>query len=206
MVLNRSLSQRHFYRNIKRNTKMSKIPSLIVFDLDACLWDPEMYELDGPPTTYDAKRGGVKAGRDTVKLYPGAQATLFRLLTDETFKESKIAAASSTTEPRFAKTCLEQIPIDPSGKHKETMSDLITFRQIYPGSKGRDHFPRLQQETGIPYTEMIFFDDCSYGDNCKDVATSCPGVTCVRTPRGLTTEEFDLALEAFSNGKKGIIR
>ena len=182
------------------------IPHLIVFDLDHCLWAPEMFELDSAPTKWDPKKGGVKAGSDTVRLFPGAQETLLRILTDPIFQGAKVAAASSTTEPAFAKTCLEQTPIDPSGQRKETMSDLIKFRQIYPGSKGRDHFPRLQQETGIPYSEMVFFDDCGWGDNCRDVATNCPGVTCVRTPRGLTTEEFNLALDAYKKGQKGVIR
>ena len=199
----------NFYRRtavtLCKISKMS-IPSLIVFDLDACLWSPEMYELDKAPSTYDAKRGGVKAGRDTVTLYPGARDTLLRLLTDSTFQGCKIAAASSTTEPAYAKKCLEQTPIDLSGQRKETMSDIIKYRQIYPGSKGRSHFPRLQQETGVPYSEMLFFDDCSYSDNCGEVASSCPGVTCVRTPNGLTKEEFNFALEEFAKGKKGVLR
>ena len=52
------------------------LPALIVFDLDACLWTPEMYELSSAPTAYDASLGGVRAGRDTVKLFPGAAAVL----------------------------------------------------------------------------------------------------------------------------------
>ena len=203
MFVVRTIARRDLSQHLL--SKMA-IPSLIVFDLDACLWSPEMYELDDAPSRYDAKRGGVKAGRDTVKLFPGAQATLYRLLTDPNFKTCKVAAASSTTEPAFAQTCLEQIPIDPSGKRTEVLSDLIKFKQIYPGSKGRSHFPRLQKETGIPYTEMIFFDDCSYGDNCREVAKSCPGVTCVRTPRGLTTEEFAIALKAYGMGQKGVMQ
>ena len=199
------LIQRLPQNSYHKSLKMS-IPSLIVFDLDMCLWSPEMFELDSAPTKFDVQRGGVKAGRDTVKLFPGAQATLLRILTDPVFQASKIAAASSTTEPGFATTCLEQIPIDPSGQRKETISDLIKYRQIYPGSKGSNHFPRLQLELGIPYSEMIFFDDCNWGDNCKDVATSCPGVTCVRTPRGLTVEEFNVGLEAYAKGKRGVIR
>ena len=31
-------------------------------------------------------------------------------------------------------------------------------------------------------------DDCTYGDNCADVARACDGTTCVRTPSGLTEE------------------
>ena len=182
------------------------LPSLIVFDLDHCLWSPEMFELDNAPTKWDAKRGGVKAGSDTVKLFPGARDTLMRLLTDPTFQECKIAAASSTTEPAYAKTCLEQTPIDLSGERTETMGDLIKYRQIYPGSKGRSHFPKLQEQTGVPYSEMIFFDDCGWSDNCGEVASACPGVTCVRTPKGLTKEEFNLALEGYAKGKKGVLR
>jgi len=53
---------------------------------------------------------------------------------------------------------------------------------------------------------MLFFDDCTYGDNCANVASHCPGVTCVRTPHGLTEEDFKLGLEAFAAGKKGVIK
>ena len=44
-----------------------KLPKLVVFDLDACLWSPEMFELGAAPTSYDADKGGVKAGGDFVR-------------------------------------------------------------------------------------------------------------------------------------------
>ena len=75
-----------------------------------------------------------------------------------------------------------------------------------PGSKGRTHFPALQKETGIPYSEMVFWDDCTYGNNCQDVATNCAGVTCVRTPDGLTEALFQAGLDAFAAGKTGVVR
>ena len=105
------------------------LPSLIVFDLDACLWLPEMYELSSRPTTYDAAKGGVKAGGETVKLFPGAQSVLHRILTDGSFSSTKIAAASSTTEPAYANTCLAQLPLDPSGARQEKLDDLVEFKQ-----------------------------------------------------------------------------
>ena len=77
--------------------------------------------------------------------------------------------------------------------------------QIYPGSKGSQHFPRLQRESGIAFDQMILWDDCTYGDNCRDVASACPGVVAVRTPRGLNEELFDKALQAFSEGKAGVV-
>ncbi|CAJ1343328.1 unnamed protein product [Effrenium voratum] len=180
------------------------LPSLIVFDLDACMWSPEMYELSSAPDAYCSKRGGVVAGRDTVKLFPGASAVLQRLADGadgKRFERVKLAVASSTTEPGFAQKCLEEFPLN-----GRKLGDLLHFRQIYPGSKGGQHFPKLKEESGIPYEEMIFFDDCTYSDNCADVAHRCPGVTCVRTPHGLTEEDFDLALAAFAAGKRGLLK
>jgi hypothetical protein len=39
------------------------VPALVVFDLDACLWLPEMYQLDAPPGAWDEKAQGVRAGK-----------------------------------------------------------------------------------------------------------------------------------------------
>ena len=57
----------------------------------------------------------------------------------------------------------------------------------------------------MPYEAMIFFDDCTYGDNCAEVARACPGVTCVRTPHGLTEALFEAALDAFAQGRRGVV-
>merc|ERR1712150_19650 len=134
----------------------------------------------------NAKRGGVAAGGETVRLFPGAAAVLRSFLPDGPLRAAgmKVAVASSTTEPAYARVCLESLLVDPD--RSETVADLVEYRHIYPGSKGRCHFPALQAETKVPYERMIFFDDCTYGDNCRDVATQCPGVACVRTPDGLT--------------------
>ena len=62
---------------------MSRVPKLLIFDLDACLWSPEMFELRAAPTTYDAAAGGVRAGSEVVRLFPGALAVLRRLITEQ---------------------------------------------------------------------------------------------------------------------------
>merc|ERR1719221_847453 len=162
-----------------------RVPSLIVFDLDACLWTPEMFELNAPPSKYDKNVVGVRAGSDVVRLFDGAAAVLARCATERKggiFTATAFAAASSTTEPHFAQTCLRQLPVEGG----TSVSEMLTYTQIYPGSKGRQHFPALQRESGVPYSSMVFFDDCTYGDNCSDVARLCPGTLCVRTPSGLT--------------------
>ena len=83
--------------------------------------------------------------------------------------------------------------------------DSRRLRQIYPGSKGQRHFPALQKESGIAFDSMLFFDDCTYGDNAGDVARACPGTSCVRTPRGLTMELFELGLASWAMGKRGVV-
>lgn len=184
----------------------SSLPALIVFDLDACLWSPEMFELSAAPASYDAGKGGMRAGSDVVRLFPGAQAVLRRILLEDTFQSTKIAVASSTTEPQYAKACLDGFPCAlPEDSREERLSDLVDFRQIYPGNKGRQHFPALKKESGVPFDSMLFFDDCTYGDNCGDVARGCPGTTCVRTPRGLTMELFQAGLDAWASGKRGVV-
>ena len=180
-----------------------RLPRLLVFDLDACLWTPEMFELSSAPTKYDAAAGGVRAGSECVHLFPGALAVL-RRLTDPAFSAVKIAVASSTTEPAFAATCLEQLVV--TDEPRVTVADLVDYRQIYPANKGRRHFPALQRESNIPFSEMIFFDDCTYGDNCRDVSSACAGVLSMRTPSGLDERAFDDALKAFAEGKTGVLR
>jgi len=165
-----------------------------------------MFELSVQPTEFDAVRGGVCAGRDTVKLFSGAQAILRLILEDQRFASTKVAVASSTTEPAFANRCLDVLPADMSGLREERVADVIDYRQVYPGRKGGQHFPALHKESGIPYDQMIFFDDCTYGDNCGDVARACSGVTCVRTPDGLTEALFQLGLEAWAAGKRGVVQ
>jgi magnesium-dependent phosphatase 1 len=31
------------------------------------------------------------------------------------------------------------------------------------------HFRELHKESKVPFEEMLFFDDCNWGDHCEDV-------------------------------------
>lgn len=61
------------------------------------------------------------------------------------------------------------------------------------------HFKQLLQHTNIPFSEMLFFDDCNWGDNCQVVCDGCPGVTAVKTPFGLTVENFQFGLKLYAD-------
>lgn len=102
------------------------LPDLVVFDLDMCLWEPEMYTLYEIPTNitkkymgplFDGKEGiiGVDSGGEKIRLFPGALKVLQEFYTDK-YPGMRIAAASSADTPlaarigRAAMDILEVLP------------------------------------------------------------------------------------------------
>ena len=62
------------------------LPTMVVFDLDGCLWTPEMYELYELPTDKDMISGdleggsgcvGVRSGGRVIRLFDGAREGAF---------------------------------------------------------------------------------------------------------------------------------
>jgi len=64
----------------------------------------------------------------------------------------------------------------------------------------RTHFELLHRDSGVPYDEMLFFDDCNWGDHCA-VVSKAFGVACQRTPSGLRYEDFFKGLEEYRKQK-----
>ena len=87
---------------------MNVFPKLAVFDLDMCLWVPEMYTLDTIPSKDDAVLGNlsegqigvvaVKSGWETIRLFPAALKVLQDFYVGE-YPGMRIAAASSADTP-----------------------------------------------------------------------------------------------------------
>ena len=146
---------------------------------------------------------GVRRGRynfvdDTVKLYDGARQVLYELATNSIYKDIQFATASSSLEPDYSYACLQNIEILPY----KTMHDMMICNQI--GRTGKltpnkiTHFQQIHADTGIPFKEMLFFDDCNWGDHCSNVTKNL-GVISWRTPQGLTFEDFLKALDKYHN-------
>jgi len=192
---------------------------MIVFDLDDCLWTPEMHELPGCPgipvhgvLNLNNEGGKQQNGvvglqvpryRDTVVLYDGARRVLYELATNPIYKCVLLATASSSLEPSYSYACLAGIEVLPG----LTMGDMMSFNQIgRTGNLSPDkttHFRELHNESGVPYNEMLFFDDCNWGDNCQRV-TNAFGVVSQRTPHGLKWEEFQNAIRKFDHESQSI--
>ena len=164
------------------------VPKLVVFDLDATVWRPELYQLRRQPT----------AGKE-VKLLDGAAAALKELATDEKWANTKVAVASRTNKGDWARTLLEEFEV-PGTNPPMRLAELISYQEIYTGSKVQ-HFGSLRSRSGIPYDEMLFFDDAlggKYG-NCEPVAGL--GVCAAWCPDGITNEVWSDAVNAFTQLK-----
>jgi magnesium-dependent phosphatase 1 len=117
-------------------------PKLVVFDLDNTMWTPELYQLKRSP----------KAGRD-IYLFPGTIAALHELATLAEWKGTAVAFASRTNKVAWAEDLITRFEVADS----VTMASLAKYKEIYPGSK-RKHFEKLKADSGIPFSDMIFFD------------------------------------------------
>ena len=196
-------------------------PELLVFDMDACLWDQEMYTMSEMPSS--AVQGdlngrgegtvGVMSGRNKISLHRGSLVALQEHY-DGLYPNMKIAMASSADTPfaeKVGRAALKMLEVVPG----TTVWDLcmrdwgrdvnqIGRQPPLSSNKSRTHFPFLRKETGIRYDRMLFFDDCNWGDHCGQVERGCKeedtglGPATVRTPNGLGEREWRLGLEKYA--------
>jgi len=223
--------------NIESNEhKSDYLPSMIVFDLDDCLWTPEMHELYGLPSKpingnlnpnlqddiNDIPRKGrqpkrssksnytdediieeigvigmqVPGSSQAVYLYEGARKALREIGTDPKYKNVLIAVASTSLEPSYSHHCIDHIEIFPRVTIRDILDHDEVGRSGHLTSRKTTHFKALHEESNVPYEEMLFFDDCNWGDHVKDLEDAY-GVTGQRTPYGLRMEEFYAGLEKY---------
>ena len=168
---------------MQAETKISSsLPSMIVFDLDNTIWTPELYILRRSRRDHELP----VAGKD-VQMFSGAQRVIEIIRTDSVWQEVQFAVASRTQSVDWAHHLLREFGL----------RDLFQFVEIFPGDK-KSHFSNLQRNSGIPYCEMLFFDDSRDGKYGNCLPVSELGVLSVHCPHGLHTEDiFHTAIERF---------
>lgn len=173
------------------------LPRVLVFDLDNCVWSPEMYELwgsGGAPFT-PTKDGNLKDRSGERVFLMGDVRNIFReLATLDRWKDTRVAIASRCDEPSWAAECIKKFSVG-EGILLDQVFDGP--REIHKGCK-TTHLKNIAKKTGVPLQDMIFFDD-QYG-NCRDVAEL--GVTVAYTPNGVTRQIFQEALGKFPSPGK----
>ncbi|XP_044521148.1 magnesium-dependent phosphatase 1-like [Gracilinanus agilis] len=158
---------------------MAHLPQLAVFDLDYTLW-PFWVDTHVEPPFHKSRDGSVRDSNEKiVRLYPEVPNVLEHLHG----LGVTMAAASRTSEIRGANQLLEIFDLTRYFAHKE----------IYPGCKVT-HFERLQQKSGIPYSEMIFFDD----EKRNIIDVSKLGVTCIHVQSEMSLHTLTKGLETFA--------
>ncbi|GAA5965426.1 hypothetical protein JCM3765_002375 [Sporobolomyces pararoseus] len=184
-----------------------RMPQMVVFDLDYTLWDLWVDTHVTPPL----KRKGKEDVNQIYDKY-GQQMCFYPevpgILMDLHKSKIHIAAASRTHAPKAARQALTELLIPGSidsddllraakaKKEQELVSSINLFdsMEIYPGSK-ISHFQELHKKTGIPYSEMVFFDDESRNREVTKL-----GVTFVLVSSGVNRRLFESGLESWRKG------
>ncbi|KAF9810708.1 hypothetical protein IEO21_06842 [Rhodonia placenta] len=168
----------------------SRLPKLIALDLDYTLWDLWIDTHVTPPFRRD--NNTVNCVRDRhnheIAFYHDVPEVLHRLRAAGVI----VAACSRTGAPALARQALGLLLVPPKAgdKHGSPTPAIKFFDQqeIYPGSK-ITHFKKLHDKTGLPYSEMLFFDDESRNREVESL-----GVTFCLAPNGLDERTFQKGL------------
>ena len=146
-------------------------PKLIVFDLDNTLWTPELYQLRRTPTA-----------EKEIYLFEGARTILHNQARKRQPLDAKFAIASRTDRVDWAQSLLDEFQVD----EDFSMRDVFHYIEIEPGTK-KKHFERLRDASGVPYHQMMFFDDAR-AMNLNQVSQL--GVYCVHCPEGMEDDNL----------------
>lgn len=127
----------------------------------------------------------------------------------------KLGVASRTSTPNLARDLLKGLHIPPKasfqdeeGSSSGRKSSALTKKkvaidvfdgglEIYEGSKMK-HFASLHKRTGIPYEDMLFFDDES-----RNLETEELGLTMMLIEDGVTWEKIGQGVELWRSRRSG---
>jgi magnesium-dependent phosphatase 1 len=183
-----------------------RLPALIIFDLDGCLWRPEMYELlyfsggAGAPFTKspDYEKDGTLLTRkgEPVRLLGQVREIMQELYCNpEKWKNTRVGISSRTDQPEWARELLQKFTINKNS----TTAESFALEEIMQGpieirkDSKEQHFQRISSTTGVAMQDILFFDN--ERGNCREVSKL--GVVVGYCPDGVTKQIWDVSLQAF---------
>ncbi|CAE6475659.1 unnamed protein product [Rhizoctonia solani] len=168
----------------------NRMPQLIAFDLDYTLWDFWVDTHVSPPFKRDGN--SINQATDRYKTPISFYNDVPRILQHLVDSKCHIAACSRTSATDEARQLLTLLLLPSPASNSSTPRRAIDFfdtLEIYPGSKLR-HFKALNKKTGIPYEEMLFFDDEHRNKEVESL-----GVTMQLVRDGMSWKVFQQGLE-----------
>jgi len=155
-----------------------------------------MYQLWGGGSPFSVKSAGELSdvSGQPVRLLGVVGAILDDLSSSPCWSDTTVAWVSCTDEPGWADECLRKFRT-PEGR---TLKELVKTEVIYKANK-QTHFKELNAKSGIPFKEMIFFDN-EMG-NIRSVSKL--GVHSYFCPDGMTEEAWREGLEQFKEKAAG---
>ena len=133
---------------------------------------------------------------EELTIHPGARVAIEEMLNRPRWRRAnaQIAFASRTDEPAWAMEAMRLLRVctDPRGRDV-TLEDAVDHAEVYPVRSKTEQFHRLKEKSGVPFDEMLFFDNESR--NVREVSTL--GVCCIYTPDGMTVENWREGLAEF---------
>ncbi|KAK4183636.1 acid phosphatase-domain-containing protein [Podospora australis] len=167
------------------------LPKLIVLDLDYTLWpfysdihiSPPLRSVPNNPLALSDRNG------EAFSLYPDAPHILRLLATAPLNAKIKVAVASKSPVGDLCREVLKTLRLpDGEGKGPKRPIDVFTGgggMEIYEGTKLR-HFEVIAKRTGVPFDQMLFFDD-----ERPNFEVESLGVTMKLVRNGLSWDELE---------------
>jgi magnesium-dependent phosphatase 1 len=151
---------------------LDMVPRIVVFDLDACCWTPEMYQLGrGAPFRYDVARcEAIASDGEKVRLLGDVRAIWEELHSGERWRQTEVAIASRCDEPQWARELLGKFEVLPGVTMIEVARDTLV--QIHSGNK-KSHLTEISKASGVTFSDMLFFDDDPWNVEQVALRTCC---------------------------------